>query len=281
MSYPSAVAGAPDEGLASFPCIRDVTGKRAGRTREQVWSKPIVATYTVGTGEASVVWEMVPGEKELSEVETPPTPEDLEKNRKRASNRARKTLRQFVVRNQLSRMWTLTFSTEWWDRAEVIAVVNDWLQRLRVELEGPFPAVYVLELHPGGHGYHVHVALQSRFIRWERMGQLWGWGNVQYSDGNKAVRRETGKREQSRLLARYLSKYMAKAWDEHHEPGDHRYEVTQGFQPDKVRRTFHTLGDAWRWLEGLDTGSMRVVWSSADVPLEDYGGPPTWLVEWR
>ena len=118
----------------------------------------------------------------------------LVQNDLRSARRAKKELRLFIVANVLTRMWTLTYAEEHWDRDVVIADVNDWLQRLRVYLDCTFPAAYVLELHPEGHGIHVHVAMESRFILHPEMQRLWGHGLVQYSDGNKAIKRIRGKR---------------------------------------------------------------------------------------
>jgi hypothetical protein len=151
--------------------------------------------------------------------------------------------------------------------------VNDFLQRLREHLGEAFPAAYVLELHPKGHGLHVHIALQSRFIRWELLGQLWGHGHVQYSDGAVAIRNAGSKRAQSRRLAQYLTKYMAKGWADQHDAGDHRYEVTQGFQPETSRRVFYSLAAALDWLDSTD-GAPATQWCSDSA--EDWEGPPVW-----
>jgi len=260
----------------SFPCPKDVTGKRPGE-------RPFLATRNLGTGECSVVYVGLSAGKDLAPlVEEPPKvvfdPEREAANAKRANSKAAKNLRLYIVANVLTRMWTLTYATAQWDRGRVAADVNDWLQRLRKELGTDFPAAYVIEKHPGGHGLHVHVALQSRYIEWGLMGRLWGHGVVQYSDGNKWVRAAKGKREQGRRLASYLAKYMAKAWADHHLPGDHRYEVTQGFGVKRERRVFRSLARAREWLDAVEGGTPVVHWSSDS--LEDWRGPPAWVFVW-
>lgn len=256
--------------VASFPCPNDITSSRNIR--------PYLATRLVNTGEASVVYmhpcrEPDRTPKELSEEE-----ELLRQiqNVKRSEQRAKKQLRLFIVANVLTRMWTLTYAGEHWDRDVVIADVNDWLQRLRVHLDRRFPAAYVLELHPEGHGIHVHVAMESRFIYHPDMQRLWGHGLVQYSDGNKAIKRIPGKRAKARALAGYLSKYMAKGWVDLHRPGQHRYERTQGFGVERVRRVFRTLGDALAWLDAEEGAAPVSGWHSDSS--EDWTGPPCWVL---
>jgi hypothetical protein len=156
----------------------------------------------------------------------------------------------------------------------VTADVNDFLQRLRVFLGADFPAAYVIEVHPKGHGLHVHVALQSRFIDWVLLGRLWGRGHVQYSDCQAAISRVVGKRAQARALAGYLSKYMAKGFDESHELGRHRYEVTQGFSVVVARRLFRTFAAAVGFLRDVEGSAAAVSWCSDSV--EDWHGPPAW-----
>jgi hypothetical protein len=204
-------------------------------------------------------------------------PEKVARNAKRASDKARSNLRRFIVANGLTRMWTPTYAKAEWDRDKVTADVNDWLQRLREYLGENFPAAYVIEEHPGGHGLHVHVALQSRFIDKDVMQSLWGHGLVQFSDGNKAVQKAKGKRAQARMLARYLCKYMAKAWADNHLAGQHRYEVTQGFGVKVTGHRFRTLVEAVRWL-GREEGPASSEWSSEQI--EDWHGPPCRVFTW-
>jgi len=200
------------------------------------------------------------------------------KNAQRASSRAAGELRRYVVANQLTRMWTLTYVDARHERRAVVGDVNDWLQRLRDYLGAPFPAAYVLERHPGGHGLHVHVALPATFIPHADMVRLWGHGHVQFSDLNRSVRAVRGRRDQARRLAAYLSKYMAKAWASEHEPGAHRYEVTVGFQVRRVVSAHRSFERALAQIEAVAGQPVSVVWASLDS--EDWYGPPAWCVRW-
>lgn len=265
---------APAGASASFPCQKDITGYGPGE-------RPFLATRSLKTGEATVVYLMPPKEKilELPSEDKTSVIGELERavdNARRASTRAAKQLRLFIVANMLTRMWTLTYAEAQWDRSAVMRDVNDFQQRLRTYLGEDFPAAYVLELHPNGHGWHVHMALQSRFIRWSLLGQLWGHGVVQYSDGQKAINNCHGERAKARRLASYLTKYMAKAWAGDHEHGHHRYEVTQGFGVEKVRRVFKSLAAAVGWLNDCEGGRPGYEWASDGV--EDWHGPPAWVL---
>jgi len=250
--------------------------------RSGLYVRPWVVTYNVGAGEGTVAFINAPPLKAVSTDKTAGevSPEQALKNAQRADQRARKQLRLYVVANCLTRMWTLTYADRTVDRRQVVGDVNDWLQRLREHLGENFPGTYVLEFHPEGHGLHVHVALQSRFIDWRTMSALWGHGHVQYSDGNKAIKRVKGKRAKARELARYLTKYMSKGWSEGHAGGDHRYEVTQGFQPGRRRRVFFSYRSAVEWLASQESaGQPQCVWNSNDQ--EEWEGPPCWAFVWQ
>jgi hypothetical protein len=270
---PAASVDSQTGARASFPCPKDITGNGAGE-------RPFLATRNLGTGEASIVYLLPRAEKDLrlpSEDKTGVV-DSIERqadNARTASRRAVKNLRLFIVANVLTRMWTLTYKLSEVDRDVVMADVNDFLQRLRVHLGDAFPAAYVIEWNEDRQRLHVHLALQSRFIKWELLGQMWGHGLVQYSDGQKAVDQAHGKRAKARKLASYLCKYMAKAWAADHEHGQHRYEVTQGFGVEKVRRVFKSLAAALGWLNDAEGDRPEFQWCSDRV--EDWHGPPAWV----
>lgn len=273
---------APATPPASFPCTEDVTGKRAvqGAYPDGV-DRPWLACEALGTGEAVIVYcpprrdklHTKPWERETDELEQLLR---LAQNLRRADGRASRELRRYIVKNCLTRMWTLTYVDVVVDRAKVIRDVNDFLQRLRVLLDvDELPSAYVIE--PFEHGLHVHLALESRFIDWHAFGQTWGHGLVQYSDGMRAVRAQRGKRAQARMLALYLCKYMSKAWAQHHSPGDHRYEVAQGFGVELARRVFKSRAEARAWLVDR-LGQPATEWWSGES--ESWEGPPVWSFTW-
>jgi hypothetical protein len=270
---------------ASFPCPKDTFGQQGA-------GLDFSAYIAEGTGETTIVWHT--GKKfydpETGELVGPPitdremTEERWLQNRKRSLRRAKKEQRLFIVKNGTGRMWTLTFAraTELHEREWVIAQVNDFMQRLRVHLGEAIPYTYVLELHPEGHGWHVHLALPKRFIDKHRLQALWGHGLVQFSDGNRWIQkrgaggRRPSFREQCRRTAHYLSKYLGKTFDEF-PPGVRRYETAKGFAVERVARSFRTFTEALSWLETQHQGDViEHIWDSGEA--EDWDGPPCWCV---
>ena len=197
------------------------------------------------------------------------------RNERRAQQRAVKSVRQFCVRWGLTKMWTFTFKEAQWDKATVKALMNAFLMRWRM-LNGnkAFPYLYVLELHPEGHGYHVHVAVPGgMFTDFFQLRRVWGHGRIRFDVNN---RRSGESRNDARRLASYLSKYLAKDLDIDHERGEHRYEPAQGFDVQTTRRWFPTFQEAVEFLSYRVAGEKFVeVWS--DYEIEDWAGPPTWL----
>lgn len=212
---------------------------------------------------------------------TPETAQEVEEreleNRARAERRARGVLRRFLVQNLLLRMWTLTYAPPFQtDRAQVVRDVNGFVRRLREYLDEAIPFAYVLELHKDGERWHVHMALPSRFIPHGVVERLWGHGFVQYQDRLNKVghgRAVMSQRQQARLLAGYLCKYIGKGWDTV-PVGKHRYEVAQGFTVKKVRRRVRTFLDAARRVRTVYVGVGDEVreWSLERDP--EWRGPP-------
>jgi len=261
---------------ASFPCPKDIKGRSAGGGLFRVSIYPDAGESVVAfVPDVSSGGGVAPGESAWMKL-----PQEVRdrKNAQRASSRAAGELRRYVVANQLTRMWTLTYAEAQDQRRTVIGHVNGWLQRLRDYLGAPFPAAYVLEWHPGGHGLHVHVAVPVSFVRHGDMVRLWGHGHVQYSDLNGSVKAVAGRRDQARRLAGYLSKYMSKGWSESHEPGAHRYEVTDGFQVRRVVSAHRSFDRALAEIEAVAGKPVEVVWASGDG--EDWDGPPAWCIRW-
>ncbi len=185
--------------------------------------------------------------------------------------------RRYAIANLLTVNWTLTSEEPAFERATIVRRVNRFLTALRIELGEAFPYLYVLELHPGGHGYHVHLLLQERFIDKHKVQRMWG-GIVWFarhkrdSDGNKLKARHS-----ARQAAGYLLKYVTKDW----EPGsgEHRYERSTGFNEEEVRRLFRSFSEALAWVGSFLNGDpVLSQWESDSV--EDWHGPPVRWVCW-
>jgi hypothetical protein len=204
--------------------------------------------------------------------------EDMDRqcrNEQRALGRAKKAVRQFSVRWGLTKMWTFTFKTAQWDKKQVKSHMNEFLMRWRVLNGGkPFPYLYVLELHPEGHGYHIHVAVPGgMFTDFFQLRRVWGHGRIRFDKKN----RDSGEsRNDSRRLAGYLSKYLGKDLNDDHIKGEHRYEPAENFGVETRRSWFPTFREADDYLRSRVSGENFVqVWS--DYDMECWAGPPTWL----
>jgi hypothetical protein len=185
-----------------------------------------------------------------------------QENARRAHSRARAEVRRYCAANQLTRLWTLTYREATFDRRRVVLDVEAFCRRLRAQF-GDLPYVYVLELHPSGHGWHVHFGLPARFFAHKTMGKLWGHGFVQFAD--RTSERAMKPLGRARKLARYLAKYLVKDFQRDEAGhvyervrGEHRYEVAQHFAVVCRRRRVDTLAQAER----------LVRWWAGEVSLE-------------
>jgi hypothetical protein len=266
-----------------FPCPKDIT---AG---------PFLVNVYEDTGEAVIVFHsprespgawrtLASGEWEVLVDERSREPiayrrvvlEDVkaERNLKHANLRARAKFRRYCVKNRLSKMWTLTYAAVT-PKAQVKRDVNAFMQRWRdMQKKGEFPYAYVFELHEDGVRWHVHLAVPVGYTDKHRLQALWGLGLVHFKESPWVSTRGIGGRERSRRLAHYLAKYLDKSFGDVHVPGEHRYEVAQGFGVKQVRRLFWMFDSAVAWLMTQERGQWELVWESAEI--ERWDGPDAW-----
>jgi hypothetical protein len=204
---------------------------------------------------------------------------DPERSRAEAARRARTKVRRYCAANRLNRLGTLTYRGEGCHDPYVLREhVASFFRELRRLLGGKgFAYVWVPEWHSGGHGLHLHFAV-GRFIGRHLIDQAWGRGFVHIKLlGDLPV--GSGALGEARLAARYLSKYVGKAFEQERIPGLHRYEVTQGFKPLPVLvegTTADAALDAAR--EVMDGRLPDRVWRSEDA--FDWAGPPAVWASW-
>ncbi len=141
-----------------------------------------------------------------------------------AGRRARGKIRRYCAANRLNRLGTLTYRGAGCHEP--------------VELRdgvGPetLPYLWVPQWHPGGHGLHVHFAV-GRFVSRRLIERAWGHGFVHIKLLSE-LPAGSGMVAEARLAARYLARYVGRDSDDARRPaGLHRYEVAQGFQPERV-----------------------------------------------
>jgi hypothetical protein len=206
-------------------------------------------------------------------------PPDSERSEQEAARRARAKLRRYCAANRLNRFATLTYAgAGCFDPQQLRIDVGEFFRGLRHELGGEsLPYAWAPEWHPGGHGLHVHFAV-GRYVGQRLIRDLWGRGIVHIKlIGDLPV--GSGALEEARRAASYLAKYVGKNVADERVPGLHRYEVAQGFQPEKV-----PLADTseqaviGRACERMGGGVPARVWRSAQQ--EGWRGSPAYWCAW-
>jgi len=183
-----------------------------------------------------------------------------------AARRASVQVRRLVSEHKLTRMWTLTLreSTLPEDRPVVVSKLQAFLRRVRTEL----PHVVwlaVLEWHPGGHGWHVHIVV-NKFVPKPKIEEMWPHGFVDVR--RISVRGDSSSRQAISKAASYLAKYVSKDPPEGappHVPGDHRYYrplglsctelVAEGSYEEMVALAwqYFPAGVGWIWHSSMST----------------------------
>lgn len=201
------------------------------------------------------------------------------RSRQEAARRARGRLRRYCAANRLNRLGTLTYGPPFCtDPAEVRRDAGVFFRNLRASLGGEaFPYAWVPELHADGSRFHLHFAV-GRYVKRSLIDEAWGHGFVSIKLlGDLPV--GSGRLEEARRAAGYLGKYVAKSFGDPRIPRRHRYDVAQGFQPDRVRVWGRSAADVVEQSTELFGGVLPSRWwSSADQ--DGWQGPPAVWVQW-
>lgn len=272
-----------------------------------------VAAYP-GAGEATIAY--VP---ECSAVEKPDRrrrrwPEaaaDPEDNERRAESRARTEVRRTVVTHRMTRLITLTYAVECWDREQAYRDLQAMWDQMHPKRDG-WAALVVVEVHPGGHGLHLHMLMSDpwpvtcakavemgwvcgsrrRIVRVDERwcGKcllcLWGQGGV---NGRK-IRTGQGGRNDARRAASYVAPYLGKEFGATavegvpasalREPGQKRYWRTQGCRVEVRRMRCERLEEAYWAACDLTYGGLEPDEGWVSEQCEDWRGPPVWVLRW-
>jgi hypothetical protein len=196
-----------------------------------------------------------------------------------AARRARGKIRRYAAANRLNRLGTLTYRGEGCrDPLRLRSDLAGFFRQLRQGLDdGAFPYVWVPQWHPGGHGLHAHFAV-GRFVPRRLIERAWGRGfvHIKLLDGLPVG---SGELAEARLAARYLAGYAGRDLrDERRPPGLHRYEVAQGFQPEKILVYGESAEDVIERASGVMGLGPERVWLSSDT--EGWHGPPACWAQW-
>ena len=202
-----------------------------------------------------------------------------ERSQVEAARRARTRIRRYAAANRLNRLGTLTYAGAGCrDPRQLRADLADFFREVRAKLQaGPLPYVWVPQWHPGGHGLHAHFAV-GRFVPRRLIEQAWGHGfvHIKLLDGLPVG---SGELSEARLAARYLAGYAGRDLGDGRRPtGLHRYEVAQGFQPEKVLCYGASAEDVIARASGVMGAEPERVWLSSSV--EGWHGPPACWAQW-
>lgn len=204
---------------------------------------------------------------------------DPERSRVEAARRAKSQVRRYCTANGLNRLGTLTYAGSGnHDPVVLRQHLAKFFRRLRVATgDKAFAYVWVPEWHKSGHGLHAHFAV-GRYLKRRDIEGAWGHGFVHIKLlGDLPV--GSGRLAEARRAARYLSKYAGKDFDHEHMPGLHRYEVAQGFQPEKVTVRAVRLGDAIAQASEIMGRAPSYRWDSS-MAAEPIDGPPRAWFSW-
>lgn len=201
---------------------------------------------------------------------------DPERAAAEAIRRARAKIRRYGVANRLNRLATLTYAgADCDDPGEPRRDVGAFFRALRPAPGGEaLPYVWVPEWHPGGHGLHVHFIV-GRYVRQSLIREAWGRGIVHIKlIGDLPV--GSGTLAEARKAAGNLCKYIGKGLDdERRRAGLHRYEVAQGFQPERIHVYGETDAEAIAGASEYMARAPETIWRSSSV--EERGPPACWV----
>lgn len=205
---------------------------------------------------------------------------DPERSRREAARRARARLRRYCVANGLNRLGTLTYAGEGChDPRAVRSHVGEFFRNLRGGLGAErMPYAWVPEWHHTDHGLHLHFSVGG-YVKRSVIEAAWGRGFVSIKLLGDLPVGSTA-RDEARRAAGYLSKYVSKTFDspERAVPGLHRYDLAQGFQPERVQLHGASRDDVLDQACEHMGAAPRHVWVSATDAAWDR--PPAVWAQW-
>ena len=235
----------------------------------KLWSFSLYPEAGEGGGSLSVRRQVIP---------TGRAP-NVKRAQEEAARRARAKIRRYGAANRLNRLGTLTYrGAGCHDPRRLRADLASFFRALRDGLgAGAFAYLWVPQWHPGGHGLHAHFAV-GRFVPRRLIERCWGHGfvHIKLLDDLPVG---SGALAEARQAARYLAGYAARdLGDERRLAGLHRYEVAEGFQPEKILCYGASAEDVIERASGLMGSAPERVWLSSSE--EGWRGPPACWCVW-
>lgn len=221
---------------------------------------------------------------------------DPEENRRRAARRAKTQVRRKCKVLGVDSLWTLTYRECVTDRELVAKHWDAFCRRVRKVLPG-FAYVATLERQKRG-AWHIHLAthrlpatLQRDGVKvksWNLLRSIWRSVVGDLGGNFDEQKRKRNSRSRSHKIARYISKYVAKGFEDgDHADGQKRFWVSQGvkvpaaqvlvFAKEQFADLIALVHDAIGGQQG-DTclylnAERSIFWMSAEAPPLT-GAPP-------
>ncbi len=165
------------------------------------------------------------------------------RSRERATRRARSEVRQKVKGLQADRMVTLTYRENMVSKERLLADWKNFCWRMRRVQGWAYVATYERQRRGA---WHLHVAVRGR-QNYRVLRAVWR-SVVGQDNGNVDVRNPWKERALRHKLASYLSKYIAKNFEDG-DPHEKRFWSSRGIERPAVVRYCSRSGDLGRLLE--------------------------------
>ena len=286
----SGAAGPPTR-KGQPPTVDRVTwAGLAGVLREQSWS----LNCYIDAREAGGSYRGRPKERDPNE---PPRvrdglgPIDPVRSQAESARRARAHLRRFCASHRLIRMLTTTYAEANHCPTQVREDAAAFFKALRYRLGGnAFPYAFAPELHPGGHGFHLHAAVGAWIPR-STITAAWGRGftnirlisHLPVGSGRVGEARVVGN-YMGKVVGNYLGKDLGRNVDGTDTLGvsrlkhQHAYEVAQGYPIRTIRLNGPTSQSVLEQANEQMGGKPHRIWRSDENP--DWDGPPVLWAQW-
>ncbi len=197
---------------------------------------------------------------------------DPARSARESGRRAATQVKRLAVEHNLTRLITLTYDgTGQHDRQTCVGDVQRFVKRLRRRV-AHLRYVWVLEEHPGGHGWHVHMLI-DRFVSKSLIADTWGNGFV-----DARMIKGNG-RQASKSAGRYAAKYVSKdaQTSQGGKANTQRYGRSEGLEIEQQTRYFGTFRTAKLFV--LECAQCAVTWFDLTT-IKDWSGPPGFVASW-
>ena len=176
----------------------------------------------------------------------------IQKNRERATRRARKKIRHACISAQFDRMLTLTTRAPIYSRGVFQRMLEKFIRLVRIASGENMRYVLTLEKHDSEKtsqakrgSLHAHVAVHGR-QDYKLLQTIW---NYRVCSGAGFVRVSNGTRKMNpRNIAGYISKYIGKAISGV-QANKKSYWISHGIKPpERIVQLFKTSAEAYNWV---------------------------------